>query len=192
MSTHWSPSNEQARKERFWRTAPPDPTKVHKQNGVPYFRPGHDRVLMPSSFMPVGEHAGKQMQAVPAAYLVWVDDQPWAKAWTPWQPVHDFIDRFIRSDDDTLAAIDFPMPEFYVGPLHQPIDSRDRGLPCFRDGAARLWVRAAEPHQDLLHAFAVGCLNLKVTSYNRGYPPHYLLTAGKRSTALRNGAIEAK
>jgi hypothetical protein len=106
--------------------------------------------------------------------------------------VHDFIDRFIRSDDDTLAAIDFPMPEFYVGPLHQPIDSRDRGLPCFRSGAARLWVRAAEPHEDLLHAFAVGCLNLKVTSYNRGYPPHYLLTAGKRSTALRNGAIEAK
>jgi hypothetical protein len=187
MSTNWAPSNEAARKERFWRTAPQDPTKLHKQHGVPYFRPGHDRVLMPSSFMPVGEHAGKQMQAVSASYLVWVDDQPWSRQWVGWAPVTDFIDRFIRSDAETLAAIDFPYPRFYLTELAPPKPS-DPQIPAFRAGIARLYTDPGHANEDLLHAFAVGCLHLRTNTYHRGAPPYYDVTVGKHCSALRNGA----
>ena len=153
---------------------------------MPYFRRGHDRVLMPDDFMPLGTHAGKHLRAVPVDYLLWVDDQPWSRQWTPWQPVHDFIERFIRSDADTLEAIDFPDPRFYLTELAPPKPS-DPQIPAFRAGIARLYTDPGHANEDLLHAYAIGCLNLRTTSYQRGAPPYYELTVGKHSTALRTG-----
>lgn len=187
MSTNWQPTNEAARKERFWRTAPVDPTRPFKKAGIPYRKPGSS-FLTPSNFMPVGEHAGKQMQAVPPAYLLWVDDQKWSRTWTGWSTVHDFIDRYIRCDSDALESFDLPPEPFlFLTALKAP-SAGDPQIPAFRAGIAKLYTLPGHQYEDLLHAFACGCLNLRTTAYNRGAPPYYQLTVGKHSTALRQGA----
>ncbi len=178
-----SPGQLDDRARRKWRrfNGPQiDPTRQGKRSDTPYFRRGHGRVLMPDDFMPVGQHAGKHLRAVPVDYLLWVDSQPWSRDWTPWAPVHDFIDRFIQTDPETADAANLP-----IGPI----------IYIWRDANSPLRMLHCLPgNEDLLHAFAVGALHLKTADYlsthkNRGLEiPYYSLPANKVLTAIACGA----
>ena len=170
MPSIWSRSAAEQARERFWRTAPPDPTRHHKESGTPYFRPGHDRVLMPDDFMPVGEHARKHLRAVPPEYLLWVDRQLWSRHWLAWKPVSDYISRHLIQQDHIAIP---PNDILYVDALRKQSHAHLHTLPGF---------------EDLLHAFVVGALSLSRDWYQPGKLPHYDLTVNKHAQALRNGA----
>lgn len=163
-----------------------DPTARHKAKGIPYFRKGHDRVLMPDDFMPVGTHAGKHLRAVPVDYLLWVDAQPWSKHWGPWEPVHDYMTRFILDSQDTDGARAPTTPIIFVdGCVIRPNASGP-----FVEGSSCLHTLPG--HEDCLHAFAVGALKLRSEWYlYQGVSfPHYPLTTRKHDLALQCGAVE--
>ena len=172
------------RRHRFWNTAPADPTAASRKGKGSYFRPGHNRVLMPDSFIPCGEHAGKTLRAVPLDYLLWVNAQPWAAQWDSWQPVADYISRFITLDHETQNILPhLPTPAFYVDRLRAwPTKIR-----CFKDGSSHL--HCLPGNEDLLHAFAVGGLNLSRDWYQPGALPHYDLTKSRHEHARRLGAV---
>lgn len=192
MST-WSPSDEQRRKERFWRTPVPDPTRLAKRAGVPHYarrsvtRAGA-RVLMPDDFIPVGEHASKHLRAVPLDYLLWVNAQPWARHWPHWQPVADYISRFLldASDSDHPAScIEHPCgPLFFVDRIRK----HPTPLRCFQPGSSHL--HCLPGHEDRLHAFALGALGLDRQWYQNGALPHYDLTVVKHQQALSHPAVQ--
>lgn len=187
MST-WSLSNEQRERERFWRTPVPDPTRAPKRAGVPHFAKRNTlRALMPSDFIPVGEHAGKHLHAVPKDYLLWVNAQPWAKDWPQWQPIADYIDRHLidASDSDRIEQYrEDTTPIFFVDRLRQyPTQLR-----CFKAGSAHL--HCLPGHEDRLHAFAVGYLRLSRDYYQPGALPHYDLTVTKHQQALQYRCVE--
>lgn len=179
-------NDDDKRRHRFWNTAPPDPTKAARQGKGSYFRPGHNRVLMPDSFMPTGEHAGKTMRAVPLDFLLWVNAQLWAVNWDSWQPVADYISRFITADQDTPSSLpELPSPTFYLAPLSQSQSLKVSPSPLLKVCSA---LHCLPGHEDLLHAFAVGGLNLSRDWYQPGALPHYLLTKTRHDHALRLGA----
>ncbi len=188
MST-WSRSPAEKRRERFWRTAPPDPARVAKRSGRSYFRAGHGRVLTPHDMMPCGEHQGKHMRAVPADYLLWVNAQPWAPRWLPWQPVADYLTRYHPGDEAQLVTIDTPLPSppenvvLYTDMLQKWLTD----IPCFKDGSSHL--HCLPGFEDCLHAFAVGALGLKRAWYQRGVPPHYDLSAKRHAWALHHPCL---
>lgn len=201
----WSPTPEQRRKEAFWRTPPKDPTRAPRRAGVPYharrsIAADGTRILMPDDFMPVGEHAGKHLRAVPADYLLWVNSQPWATRWTHWQPVADYLSRFPLpqspspdSDPQSQPSIDGSDPHFaplcgqpifYVDALRQhPTQIR-----CFKAGSAHL--HCLPGFEDFLHAFVVGALHLSRDYYQPGRLPHYDLTVGKHQQALQHPCVQ--
>lgn len=78
-------------KNKFWNTAPVNPLAEARKRGLAYTS---RRPLMPESPFPFGEHLGKTMRQVPAAYLRWIDAQPWAGTWRLWLPVRDYLERF--------------------------------------------------------------------------------------------------
>lgn len=162
------------RYRRRWRTFNSkqiDPTRQGKATDTPYFRRGQNRILGPDDFMPTGEHAGKHLRAVPPEFLLWVDQQPWSKQWAPWAAVHSYIERYILPDPETADAINLP-----VGPIIFLTES---------------WLLHTLPgYEDMLHAFAVGALNMKTASYRPGVLPHYCLEEKQYSRALRQGAKE--
>ena len=168
------------RRHRLFNGPQIDPTHEAAKRGVPYFRAGHGRVLMPDSFMPVGQHAGKHLRAVPVAYLRWVNAQPWAAQWRPWQPVADYLTRF-------------PVPEANAE-VCPPIIFVDTLTPCVPTKAWR-WpscchLHCLPGHEDKLHAFALGALGLERRWYQqpRGSMPHYDLNEAKQELALGHGA----
>lgn len=167
----------------FWNTPPPDPTQLPAAAEVPYFRPGHQRVLMPDDFMPVGEHARKHLRAVPPAYLQWVNAQPWARDWHHWQPVADYLTRF------PLPAVlpDIPSPVIFVSPLKPCTVSKAWRWPSMSQ------LHTLPGHEDLLHAFALGALGIERRWYQRHYGalPHYELHESGQSHALSHGAVLA-
>jgi len=202
----WSPTPEQRRKEAFWRTPPKDPTRAARRAGVPYharrsIAADGTRILMPDDFMPVGEHAGKHLRAVPADYLLWVNSQPWAARWAHWQPVADYLSRFPLSGSgsdqplqtiangsgsDPSATANAPQvqPIFYVDSLRQyPTHIR-----CFKAGSAHL--HCLPGFEDFLHAFVVGALHLSRDYYQPGRLPHYDLTVGKHQQALQHPCVQ--
>jgi hypothetical protein len=172
-------NHEDDRRHRLFNGRQRDPTRQGKKTDTPYFRKGHGRVLMPDSFMPVGEHAGKHLRAVPTEYLLWVDAQPWSRQWTPWQPVHDFIERFITPDPETANTADLPTgPIIFLAPAHNlPASIND---PSF--------LHCLPGNEDLLHTFAIGAINFKTALYIRRPFPHYPLPPSKTRLALQNGA----
>ena len=177
----WTPSNEQRDKERFWRTKPKDPTAAFRKSGVPYYRPGKQRVLMPDDFMPLGPHAGKHMRAVPTDYLLWVNAQPWAANWPHWQPIADYISRciIIFYDPPATTAI------FFVDRLRQ----WPTPIKCFRAGSSHLHTLPG--WEDHLHTFALGALGLQRSWYQNGKGlPHYDLTFGKHHQALKHPCVQ--
>lgn len=175
-------SAEERRRHRFWNRAPADPTKAARQGKGSYFRPGHGRVLMPDSFMPCGDHAGKVMRAVPLDYLLWANAQPWAKHWDSWQPVADYIDRFIIDGPDTQDALpDLPTPTFYLGSPLPVSPSQSLKVSSV--------LHCLPGHEDLLHAFAVGGLGLSRDWYQPGALPHYDLSRSRHEHALSLGAV---
>lgn len=186
----WSSTCRERRRERFWRTAPPDPTAQAKKRGTPYHArrsvtAAGGRVLMPDDFMPLGPHAGKQLRAVPPDYLLWVNQQPWSKAWHHWQPLADYIERFILSDPDTSEAIHIPTgPLMYVDPVQVwPTQIR-----CFKNGSSHLHTLPG--YLDYLQTFALGALWLQPEWCQNKETPHYDLTIAKHQQAIRLGAVE--
>lgn len=177
----WSPSNEERNRERFWRTPPPDPTRLAKRAGVPHFAKRNSlRALMPSDFIPIGEHAGKHLHAVPQDYLLWVNAQPWSKTWPQWQPVADYISRCIIIFYDPPATT----PLFFVDRLRK----WPTAIRCFKAGSSHL--HCLPGHEDRLHAFAVGALRLNRQWYQNGKLPHYDLTVGKHKQALSHPYVQ--
>lgn len=170
------------RKHRFWNSKPADPTAPSRRGHGAYFRPGHNRVLGPDSFMPIGEHAGKHMRAVPIDYLLWVHAQPWAKQWDSWQPVTAYLENYVLPDHETSNTLpDLPTPTFYLAP---PLKvSPSPSLKVFSI------LHCLPGHEDLLHAFAVGGLNLSRDWYQPGALPHYDLSKARHEHALRLGAV---
>lgn len=184
MKGVWSESPEERRRWKLFNGKQEDPTQKFKRSGTPYFRRGRDRVLMPDDFMPIGHHAGKHLRAVPPEYLLWVDTQAWSKQWTPWEPVHDYIERFILSDPETAVAIEVPQHSvLFVDKLR----IHETKIQCFKAGSAHLHTLPG--HEDLLHAFVVGALHLSRDWYQPGRLPHYDLTVGKHAQALRLGVV---
>ena len=181
----WTQSNDQLRREKFWRTPPPDPTKAFRKSGVPYYRPGKNRVLMPDDFMPLGPHAGKHLRAVPPDYLLWVHAQDWSKNWVQWRPVADFIDRFITSDPETEHRASYPTtPVIFVDPIQQQSTSI---IKCFQAGSSHL--NTLPGHLDLLQTFGIGALALNPDWLQHRVCPHFDLTIRKHQLAIQCGAI---
>lgn len=180
----WSEMPHERRRRLLFNGPQIDPTREAKRHGRAYFRKGSMGVLMPDSFMPIGDHSSKHMRAVPVDYLLWVNAQPWASEWPQWQPVADYISRFITEGAETPPAVEPPAgPVIFVDPL-QPFMG---GPPIFREGASHLHTLPG--HEDLLHAFAVGGLRLRRDWYQNKSAPHYDLTKAKHARALELGAV---
>jgi len=186
----WSLSPEQRRKEKFWRTPVPDPTRRPAQAGVPYHarrsitRDG-TRVLMPDDFMPIGPHAGKHLRAVPPDYLLWVNQQPWSRDWHHWQPVAHFIENYITCDPDTSESIHVP-----TGPLIfvDPVQVWPTQIACFKNGTSHLHTLPG--YLDYLQTFALGALRLRPDWFQNKETPHFDLTIAKHQQAISLGAVE--
>lgn len=172
-------SDEDRRRFRLFNGRQIDPTAAARRGLGNYFRPGHDRILMPDDFMPCGEHAGKHLRAVPPDYLLWVDAQPWSAHWDAWLPVKDYLTRFNQERRTTNQE-----PLFYVDPLQKwPTKIR-----CFKDGSSHLHTLPG--WEDYLHAFVVGALKLSRDYYQPGQLPHYDLTVGKHHHALKWNCVQ--
>jgi hypothetical protein len=174
------------RRQRFWNTAPPDPTRLAKKSGTPYFRHGdRSRPLTPHSFMPVGPHASKQLHAVPPDYLLWVHQQPWSRTWAHWQPVTSYIERYLLTDPDTSDTIAVPTGQLiFVDPIQQ----WPTPLKCFAAGSSHLHTLPG--HLDLLETFAIGALGLEARWLQHKECPHFDLTIRKHDQAIHAGAVE--
>lgn len=185
MST-WSQSTAERRKEAFWRSKPKDPTRAFAKAGVPYYRQGKGRVLMPDDFMPLGPHAGKHLRAVPPDYLLCVNAQPWSRNWVQWQPVADFIDRFLldASDADLHVPQSPSLPLIFADRLRV----WPTAIKCFKEGSSHL--HCLPGWEDYLHTFAIGALALNRDWYQNRLLPHYDLTVRKHRLALECGAVE--
>lgn len=78
----------------FWTTAPFDPIQAAKDRGGVHYSRATRGVLFHQSAMPLGKHLGKIMERVPAADLLWIHRQPWAKQGR-WHPVWDYVERHL-------------------------------------------------------------------------------------------------
>lgn len=177
----WYPTDEEKRRERFWNTAPDDPVALARKADRSHYNRALGKVLMPQSHMPLGEHRDKIMTAVPAAYLAWVQAQPWAAAWEAWAPVADYLSRHPLDPRET----EHPATLIFVSPpiACEPTDTWK-------------WDRYAEltglrEHEDKLHAFAQGALRLRrewAVPATAKTPLHYRLSLARRHLAIQAGA----
>jgi hypothetical protein len=183
MSTNWQPDNAALRKERFWRTPPPNVTELARKNGSAHFNRVLHAVLMPQSAMPIGPHTGMLMERLPADYLAWVQAQPWTSRWHPWHPVADYLTRFPLPD---TTSTDWPSHICTVSPMHACAPTQEWTHPehallrCHRD----IWL-----HEDKYHTFALGALSLRPQWFDPKLQA-YRLTTEKRSLAIHRGAGE--
>lgn len=191
----WSASNAQLRKEKFWRTKPPDPTQPFRKAGVPYYAKrahGSRSNLTPSDFMPIGPHAGKHLHAVPPDYLLWVNAQPWSRNWVQWHPIADFISRFLidASDSDLSSGPPFsPLSPVQTQLIYvDPIQQWPTKIKCFQPGSSHLHTLPG--HLDLLQTFGIGALALNPDWFQHKECPHFDLTIRKHQLALQCGAVE--
>jgi len=181
-------SHEDRQKFRFWNTAPPDPVAALKKRGQAYHPRnslGKDQILMPQSPMPIGEHTGKLMSAVPLDYLRWVNDQPWAAQWQHWAPVADYLTRYPLPPWPQGRE---PGPMIFVTPL-EPC-TYTKAFPFQRCG----YLSSLPESETILHAFAIGALDLRrdwFQPYNNVHPAGtscYPLNPTRHATAIQAGA----
>jgi hypothetical protein len=158
-----------AREIFYAKGAPRDPVAEAKEVGGTHYNAALGTKLMPTSQMSVGEHMGKIMSEVPRSYLAWVNAQPWAMIWHQWAPVAHYLTRHPVSDVDLL---DVPEHVILISPGHR--------LCC------------APGHEDKLHAFARGAMNLRRNRFQprvKFHPPHYPLNNSQElNQAVLNGA----
>ena len=194
----WSQSNEQRRKEAFWRTKPPDPTRSFAKSGVPYharrsITAAGGRVLMPSDFMPTGPHTGKHLHQVPTDYLLWVNAQPWSKRWHPWQPVASFISRFLLDASDSEFVVHASACSGQANAPACPTNSTPtHSTPTIADHQPLFYLNlhtgqfyTLPGHEDLLQTLAAAVLHQQPRHYHTGAPPHYLITQRQITTIER-------
>lgn len=87
-------SAERSAAERFYlQPAPEDPVLRDAAARRPHVNAATGTTLFHQSMMPVGQHAGKIMERMDAAYLLWVHTQDWMKTHRLWAPVWDYVDR---------------------------------------------------------------------------------------------------
>jgi len=168
--SQFSDLNEPTAREAFYmQGAPPDPVAAKKAVGGTHYNAALGTALMPTSQMSVGEHMGKIMSEVPRPYLAWVNAQPWAAFWHQWAPVAAYLTRHPVSSVD---LIDLPEHLIVLSPGNKL---------CCQPG-----------HEDKLHAFARGALNLRRSRFQPrvGFkPPHYpLICVPEQHSAIMNGA----
>lgn len=174
--SQWTPTDKQAWKERWERTRPVDPIARSKAHGIPHYNQVLHTVLMPQSAMPIGPHAGKIMERVPADYLAWVDAQPWAATWPHWGPVHDYLTRFPAETE--LTGADLHAPIIFLGPL-QP-------MPNIPWNSAAI-LHTLPGHEDKLLTFASGVLTFLPEWLKRRSPmPHFLVSPHKFEVAIKH------
>ncbi len=137
------------------------------------------RPLMTHSPCPMGPYAGKHLHQVPSEWLLWVDAQPWASDWPAWQPLRDYIARHPGQVTGDVPRI----PLIFVERCRKHL----KGTGIFAAGSAHLHTLPG--HEDKLHAFAIGALDLRRDWYQFGSVPHYDVTVGKHALALRCGAL---
>lgn len=179
----WTRTTREQRREHFWRTAPVDPVALAKDAGVSHFNRALGRALMPQSHMPIGTHAGKIMAEVPADYLAWVQAQPWAASWPAWAPVADYLDRHPLTTENT----GWPQYVVFASPLIATPPSPEWRWDTFAQ------LTGLRDHEDKLHAFAVGALNMShrwAIPATKDEPLHYRLSPKRRFTAISLGAFE--
>jgi hypothetical protein len=179
------------RRHRLFNGRQIDPTRRAAQAGIPHYGTrNRSRVLMPDDFIPVGPHAGKHLRAIPPDYLLWVNAQPWSKCWVQWQPVADYISRFLLEGSDSDPSSSYSSSYSYSNPVifvdRLQIWPTERK--CFRDGSSHL--HCLPGWEDYLHTFALGALALDPRWYQNKLLPHYDLTVRKHKLALECGVIE--
>lgn len=89
-------------KHRFWNTAPADPIAQAKAARIPHRSRATHGVLFHQSHCPIGPHAGKIMERVPAHWLMQIRTQQWAKQANGYREILDYIDRHLP-DIETRA-----------------------------------------------------------------------------------------
>jgi hypothetical protein len=173
------------RRHRLFNGPQIDPTRRAAKAGVPHYGTrNRSRILMPDDFIPVGPHAGKHLRAIDPAYLLWVNAQPWSKCWVQWQPVADYISRFlIEASDSDLSRVPMTTPIFTDRLQVWPTERK-----CFKDGSSHL--HCLPGWEDYLHTFALGALALDPRWHQNKLLPHYELTKRKHELALQCGAVE--
>lgn len=73
--------------------APPDPIMLGAQGKRPInYNSATGRVLFHQNHMPIGEHAGKIMERVPAQYFLFIYSQSWSCS-KKWFPVRSYVER---------------------------------------------------------------------------------------------------
>lgn len=174
---------EQHARRLFWNTAPADPIAQARQHGRAHFNRSLGKALMPQSHMPIGPHAGKIMAQVPADYLAWVQAQPWAIRWPEWAPVADYLARHPLTTENTA----WPAQILFVSPLIATAPTPDWKW----DTTSQL--TALRGHEDKLHTFALGALQLSprcAIPASKDAPLHYRLSPSRRHRAIQYGAFE--
>lgn len=184
------PSDQDRWKWKTFNGPQVDPTRQAKKHGTPYYArrsmtADGGRMLRPDDFMPIGPHAGKMLRAVPADYLLWVNQQPWSREWHLWQPVAQFIESYITCDRETSDTIPVPTgPLIYVDPVQQ----WPTNIACFKAGSSHLHTLPG--YLDYLETFALGALWLQPNWLQNKETPHFDLTIRKHQQAIRCGAVE--
>jgi hypothetical protein len=178
------------RRHRLFNGPQIDPTRRAAKAGVPHYGTrNRSRILMPDDFIPVGPHAGKHLRAISPDYLLWVNAQPWSVCWVQWQPVADYISRFLldASDSQETTVNDRQQSSttvIFVDRLQiWPTERK-----CFKDGSSHL--HCLPGWEDYLHTFALGALALDPRWHQNKLLPHYELTKRKHELALQCGAVE--
>ncbi len=139
------------------RPAPPDPVMLGARGERPLnYNSAVGRWLMHQSHMPLGIHAGKIMQRVPAAYLLETARQPWCRG-KDWFPVLSYVRRH-RSEIEDRARTEIPTAPLSAS---DPVDGlphirrhdAERRLTCACGGACRVditggWQKWLARHAD--------------------------------------------
>jgi hypothetical protein len=173
------------RRHRLYNGPQIDPTRRAAKAGIPHYGTrNRSRVLMPDDFIPIGPHAGKHLRAIDPAYLLWVNAQAWSQCWVQWQPVADYISRFlIEASDSDLSRVPMTSPIFTDRLQIWPTERK-----CFKNGSSHL--HCLPGWEDYLHTFALGALALDPRWHENKLLPHYELTKRKHQLALECGARE--
>jgi len=110
------------------RRPPPDPImQGARGERMINYNSAVGRWLFHQSHMPLGEHAGKIMQRVPAAYLLHVAKQPYARQ-RNWFPVLSYVQRHRQEIEERAKSEQASPGPVPTGPTSTPVF----GLPHIR------------------------------------------------------------
>lgn len=130
--------------QRRWEGPPPDPVAQGAAKGIPNRNSAVGFWLHHQSHMPLGPHAGKIMQRVPAAYLLQLYDRAETQRDRSWFPVWSYIDRHLE-EIRTRAATEKPAP------TRNTVDFGTTLVSLARANASTYWKERCELCCDRAH-----------------------------------------